>query len=131
MKMAGFGRPLAHSFVAALMVSIAPMPAGAQAHDDHGSHAASQRHKPTPQENALVQAVRMATDRFKNVTSVDGPGEGYVLKFGCVSGGDFGAMGMHYLNFGLVDGTVDVTQPEIILFEPTPNGGIRITGADF
>ena len=23
------------------------------------------------------------------------------------------------------------TQPEIILFEPTPNGGIRITGADF
>ena len=31
----------------------------------------------------------------------------------------------------LVDGTVDVDKPEIMLFEPAPNGRIRITGADF
>ena len=131
MKTAGFGRPLAHSLLAALMVSISPMPGVAQSHDDHGGHATSQNHKPTPQENALVQAVRSATEKYKNVRSVEGPGDGYELKFGCVSGGDFGAMGMHFVNFGLVDGEVEVTQPEIVLFEPTPNGGIRITGADF
>ncbi len=52
--------------------------------------------------------------------------------FGCVSGGDFGAMGMHYVNFALVgDGEVDAAQPEIVLFEPTRDGGIRITGADY
>jgi hypothetical protein len=131
MKTAGFGRPLAHSLLAALMVSISPMQGFAQSHDDHGGHAASQKHKPTPQENALVQAVRSATEKYKNVRSVEGPGDGYELKFGCVSGGEFGAMGLHYVNFGFVDGEVDVTQPEIVLFEPTPNGGIRITGADF
>ncbi len=131
MKTAGFGRPLAHSLLAALMVSISPMPGVAQSHDDHGGHATSQNHKPTPQENALVQAVRSATEKYKNVRSIEGPGDGYELKFGCVSGGDFGAMGLHFVNFKLVDGEVDVTQPEIILFEPTPNGGIRITGADF
>ena len=131
MKTAGFGRPLAHSLLAALMVSISPMPGVAQSHDDHGGHATSQNHKPTPQENALVQAVRSATEKYKNVRSIEGPGDGYELTFGCVSGGDFGAMGMHFLNFKLVDGEVDVTQPEIVLFEPTPNGGIRITGADF
>ena len=131
MKTAGFGRPLAHSLLAALMVSISPMPGVAQSHDDHGGHAASQWHKPTPQESALVEAVRSATEKYKNVRSVEGPGDGYELKFGCVSGGDFGAMGMHFVNFKLVDGEVDVTQPEIVLFEPTPNGGIRITGADF
>ena len=131
MKTAGFGRPLAHSLLAALMVSISPMPGVAQSHDDHGGHAASQWHKPTPQESALVEAVRAATEKYKNVRSVEGPGDGYELKFGCVSGGDFGAMGMHFVNFKLVDGEVDVTQPEIVLFEPTPNGGIRITGADF
>ena len=131
MKTAGFGRPLAHSILAALMVSISPMPGVAQSHDDHGGHAASQWHKPTPQESALVEAVRAATEKYKNVRSVEGPGDGYELKFGCVSGGDFGAMGMHFVNFKLVDGEVDVTQPEIVLFEPTPNGGIRITGADF
>ncbi len=131
MKTAGFGRPLAHSLLAALMVSISPMPGVAQSHDDHGGHATSQNHKPTPQENALVQAVRSATEKYKNVRSIGGPGDGYELKFGCVSGGDFGAMGMHFVNFSLVDGEVDVTQPEIVLFEPTPNGGIRITGVDF
>ena len=131
MKTAGFGRPLAHSLLAALMVSISPLQGIAQSHDDHGGHAASQKHKPTPQENALVQAVRSATEQYKNVRSVEGPGDGYELKFGCVSGGEFGAMGLHYVNFGFVDGEVDVTQPEIVLFEPTPNGGIRITGVDF
>jgi|SoiMethySBSTD1v2_1073268.scaffolds.fasta_scaffold1101689_2 hypothetical protein len=131
MKTAGFGRPLAHSLLAALMVSISPLQGVAQSHDDHGGHSTSERHKPTPQESELVQAVRTATEKYKNVRSVEGPGDGYELKFGCVSGGDFGAMGMHFVNFGLVDGEVDVTKPEIILFEPTPNGGIRITGADF
>jgi hypothetical protein len=123
--------PIAHSVMALLMVSGGGAQMAAQGHDDH-DHAMSQPHKPTHEENELVQAVRRATDRFKNVTSVAGPGAGYDLLFGCVSGGDFGAMGMHYVNLSLVgDGEVDVTQPEIILFEPTPSGGIRITGADF
>jgi hypothetical protein len=113
------------------MVSISPMHSIAQSHDDHGGHEGSQRHKPTPQESALVQAVRSATEKYKNVRSVDGPGDGYELKFGCVSGGDFGAMGLHFLNFKLVDGEVDVTQPEIVLFEPTPNGGIRSPAQTF
>lgn len=120
-----------HSLAAALMFSGAAIQTAAQGHDDH-DHAAAQPHKRTRDENELVQAVRRATDRYKNVTSVAGPGGGYDLLFGCVSGGDYGAMGLHYVNLSLVgDGEVDVNQPEIILFEPTPNGGIRITGADF
>jgi len=123
--------PFAHALVAGLMLSATPVLAAAQGHDDHGAPAA-QSHKPGPQDNALVKAVRDATERFKNVTSVAGPGEGYELSFGCVSGGDFGAMGLHYVNMPLVgDGEIDVAQPEIVLFEPTPNGGIRIPGADY
>ena len=57
-------------------------------------------HQPAQDENALVAAVRDATARFTNVTSVDGPGEGYKLNFACVSGGDFGAMGLHDGTFG-------------------------------
>jgi len=86
----------------------------------------------TAEQNALVQAVRDATDRFRDVRSVAGPGDGYELQFGCVSGGDFGAMGLHYVNGSLVgDGEIDVNKPEIILFEPTPDGGIKITGVDY
>jgi hypothetical protein len=124
-----FGR-FTRSVVGALVLSSSAVLVRAQGHD-HAGNPMSQSHQPTAQEGALVQAVRQATERFKNVTSVSGPGEGYDLAFGCVSGGDFGAMGLHYVNMSLVDGEMDVTQPEIVLFEPTPNGGIRITGADY
>jgi hypothetical protein len=117
--------------MAVIMLSAPAGFASAQGHDSHAAGAIAPTHKPTREEGALVSAVRDATDRFKKVTSVDGPGEGYELMFGCVSGGDFGAMGLHYVNMGLVDGDFNVNEPEIILFEPRPNGRIRITGADF
>ena len=132
MHVGRLARPLASSLLALLMVAGSAAPGRAQAHDDHGGSTASQHGKPTARENELVQAVRDATERFKNVTDVAGPGEGYGLMFGCVSGGDFGAMGMHYVNPGLAfDGEIKVETPEIVLFEPTRNGGIRITGADY
>lgn len=123
---------LAPSLLAALVLALSPAHSSAQHHDDHAAGAVAQPHKPTREESAVVGAVRDATARFKNVTSIDGPGEGYALNFGCVSGGDFGAMGLHYVNMTLVgDGEIKVNEPEIILFEPTPGGGIRITGADY
>jgi hypothetical protein len=131
MQISGVGRRFAYVAAAAVLVAASARVAAAQSHDDHGS-AAPASPAATAQQNELIQAVRAATERFKNVTSVDGPGNGFELVFGCVSGGDFGAMGMHFLNASLLgDGDIDVNQPEILLFEPTPNGGIRITGADY
>ena len=131
MQIGRWTKPLAHSLLASLILATASTTGRAQGHDEHGTGAIAQPHKPTGQENALVDAVRAATARFKNVSSVDGPGEGYALNFGCVSGGDFGAMGLHYVNMSLVDGDVNPREPEIILFEPAPNGRIRITGVDY
>jgi len=52
--------------------------------------------------------------------------------FGCVSGADWGAMGLHFVNMALVtDGKLDATQPEIVIYEPLPNGRRRIIGADY
>jgi hypothetical protein len=131
MQLGQFTRPLAHALTAVLMCSASASAVLAQDHDP-GGHPATAARKPTARENELVQAVRDATERFKNVTSVAGPGEGYELGFGCVSGGDFGAMGMHYINMRLVkDNEIKAEEPEIILFEPTSNGGIRITGVDY
>ena len=74
------------SLVATLIATSSVTPGLAQSHD-HPGIVAAQPHKPTAQENDLVKAVRDATERFKNVTSIAGPGEGYGLAFGCVSGG--------------------------------------------
>jgi hypothetical protein len=80
--------------------------------------------------SALVKVVREATERFKDVRAAEA--EGYSLQFGCVSGPDAGAMGMHFVNGPLVgDGEIDATRPEIVIYEPQPNGKLQLVGADF
>jgi hypothetical protein len=110
--------------VVSYAVLILPAQANAQAHS-HGATAATSRNH-----NALVEAVREATARFKDVAVAEN--EDYHLMFGCVSGADYGAMGLHYVNLPLVlDGELDPAHPEIVLYEALPNGRLQITGADF
>jgi hypothetical protein len=93
---------------------------------DHSAHAASA----PSSSGALVKVVREATARFSDVSVAEA--EGYALLFGCVSGPDVGAMGLHYVNFPLVlDGELDPEHPEIVIYEAQPNGRLKMTGADF
>lgn len=78
----------------------------------------------------LIRVVRDATERFRDVAVAEA--EGYSLLFGCVSGPDSGAMGLHFVNLSLVnDGVLDPARPEIVIYEPLPNGKLRLIGADF
>jgi len=108
-----------------LMLAAVPVPAHAQDH----SHAAAGPNRSNL--NALVKTVREATERFKDVAAAETAN--YHLLFGCVSGPDYGAMGLHYVNLERVfdGGELDPTEPEIILYEALPSGRLRITGADF
>jgi hypothetical protein len=82
------------------------------------------------QASALIKLVRQSTARFQDVTVAQH--EGYALQFGCVSGDSAGAMGLHYVNGDLVKGgIIDATRPQIVIYEPTPNGGLRLVGADY
>ena len=91
--------------------------------------------QPTAAQGALLQAVRESTERFKDVSVAEA--EGYALMFGCVSGPDFGAMGLHYVNLDRVlrtsNGTLplDAQHPQIVIYEPSASGQLRLTGADF
>jgi hypothetical protein len=41
-------------------------------------------------------------------------------------------MGTHFVNGALVgSGVIDVAHPQIVLYEPLPNGRFRLTGADY
>ena len=132
MYLGRWARSLANSLLVMLMASMPVSTCVAQGHDDHHGRPAAPDHRMTAEANALVRGVREATLPFKDVTSFAGPGGGYGLAFGCVSGGEYGAMGLHYVNMDLVqDGEVNMKDPEIVLYEPTGNGSIRITGADY
>jgi hypothetical protein len=87
-----------------------------------------QHHKPPSSE--LIRKVKDATRRFWDINQAYA--EGYVEKFGCVSGSDSGAMGVHLVRFDLVfDPALDASKPELLLYEPGPNGSMTLTGADF
>ena len=119
--------------IAALAVAATSRPA----HADHqGERAQStnqssnQSSKQKPHSGELVRIVRESTRRFHDVNQAEA--EGYHLLFGCVSGPDDGAMGLHYVNLDLVgDGVLDPRRPEIVIYEPLPNGGRRLIGADY
>lgn len=99
--------------------------ARATATDGHG-HEIGGRQASSP----LVRAVREATGRYQDVAAAEA--DGYTLMFGCVSGPEWGAMGLHYVNLPLVlDGELDPARPEIVIYEPLPSGKLRLVGADF
>ena len=80
--------------------------------------------------SAFIKIVRDSTERFKDVSAAER--EGYVLQFGCVSGSDSGAMGLHYVNGALVaSGVIDATRPQIVIYEPTGDGSLKLIGADY
>jgi hypothetical protein len=114
------------------LVLVGAWPIYLLAQDAH-SHAPQQQEQTPEQQDrasALIRIVREATERFKDVGEAER--EGYTLLFGCVSGPDQGAMGLHFINLDLVGrGIIDPTKPQIILYEPTADGRLKLTGADF
>ena len=90
------------------------------AQDAHAMH-----HAPAQ----LVQDVRNATEQFLDVNNA-GPA-GYGPAFGCVTGPDHGAMGIHYVNGPLVgDGKIELEHPEALIYEPVGNKR-RLVGVEY
>ena len=76
----------------------------------------------------LPEAVREATERFRDVENAIA--EGYALSGGCVSGPEQGAMGVHYVKGPLFDATIDVNNPEVLVYEPR-NGRLHLVAAEY
>jgi len=131
-KVRKFAKQFRHSVISALALMSVWSPF-ALAQDSH-SHTMPAQPELTAeqksQQTALIKIVRESTERFKDVAEAER--EGYALQFGCVSGPDQGAMGLHFINMELVGkGVIDPTKPQIILYEPTADGRLKLTGADF
>jgi hypothetical protein len=102
----------------------------AQAQDGQAPKATSEQHSHRNPPGAFIEVVREATRRFHDVAAAEAAG--YQLHFGCVSGDEEGAMGLHYVNMDLVaDPTLDPRRPEIVIYEPTSSGRLRLIGADY
>lgn len=76
----------------------------------------------------VVNEVRRAV---LSLSKADLANYGKVLRTPCVTGPDFGAMGVHLINHTFVDGIVDVSKPEALIYEPQSNGKLRIVGVEY
>jgi hypothetical protein len=131
-KVSRFAAQFQYSVIVLALMNTYPSRAVAQ--DDHSHMQAEQQAEMTQAQrtnaNALVKIVRDSTERFKDVKVAEA--EGYALQFGCVSGDDFGAMGLHYIKGAFVkSGVLDATKPQIVIYEAMPNGSLRLIGADY
>jgi len=98
--------------------------------------AAAQPHHATPpshhddQLNALVKVVRESTDRYRDASNA--MADGYLPQLGCVTGSSEGVMGVHFINGPLVgDAELDPTRPEALVYEPKPDGRMRLVAVEF
>jgi hypothetical protein len=126
-----FATGLQCSTIALALLYVCPLRLLAQGEHSHTSSSQNETNPDQQQKaSALLKIVRESTERFKDVTVAEA--EGYVLQFGCVSGDYSGAMGLHYVNGDLVSkGVLDATRPQIVIYEPTPGGHLRLIGADY
>jgi hypothetical protein len=79
--------------------------------------------------STLVQVVRQATERFIDVNAATAAG--YAPAFGCVTGPDMGAMGVHYINNALVSGgQLNASEPQALIYEPAGKA-MKLVGVEY
>jgi hypothetical protein len=81
--------------------------------------------------HAVVSTVRRATAAYHRVDEAVADGWGAVVVSPCVEHPELGGMGHHYVNLGLMDGELDPVEPEVLLYEPTRSGALRLVGVEY
>jgi hypothetical protein len=77
-----------------------------------------------------LRRARAATRKFRDVEVARAAG--YAAIGECVQDPKYGGMGIHYANPSLVaDGELDVTKPEILVYQPTRSGKLRLGAIEY
>ena len=76
-----------------------------------------------------VAKVRDATAGFATTPAAEAAG--YARVTDCVENQPAGAMGYHFQNNALLDTTLDVGHPEVLVYEKKPDGVFKLNGVEF
>jgi hypothetical protein len=76
-----------------------------------------------------VAKVRAATEKFKATEAAEAAG--YKRVTDCVEYQPAGAMGYHFQNNALLDTTLDLDHPEVLVYERQGNGAFKLNGVEF
>jgi hypothetical protein len=96
----------------------------------HGAASASNVSESRTDSAPLIDKVRAATARFKEINVAIS--DGFVQGTPCVSGPDTGAMGVHFvLPSRIAAGVLKAEEPEALIYEPQSDGAFRLVGVEF
>ena len=76
-----------------------------------------------------ILTIRDATTRFKTAEAAEAAG--YKRVTDCVEHQPAGAMGYHFQDDALLDATLDLKHPEVLVYEKMPDGTFQLNGVEF
>jgi hypothetical protein len=76
-----------------------------------------------------ITTIRNATAQFKTTEAAEAAG--YKQVTDCVQHQPAGAMGYHFQNNSLLDATLDLEHPEVLVYEKTPDATFQLNGVEF
>ena len=117
----------------AAFIACAPVPADAV--QQAPTTSAHQAHRAVDEAEVAglaqaVAAVLEATTRYESLETALAEGWTNQYPEGCAVS-DEGGQAFHYLNPALVDGQVDLLQPELFMYEPQADGSMELVGVDY
>ena len=104
-----------------------PVPAVDQAAAGHAHASAGEL---TAAQRQGVAQVRRATNGLHSFAAAQAAGYTNQYPAGCAQSPS-GVQGFHYLNPGLVDATVELLRPELVMYEPQRDGSLQLIGVDY
>lgn len=118
-----YASPARPVLVTALASMFLLMPSAAQA-------------RPSPEVHTELAAARAATARYHDVDVATAAEFGLLPApaplHECISAEDGpGAMGFHFIQGTRLDSTLDAARPEVLVYEPTKNGRLRLVALEF
>jgi hypothetical protein len=76
-----------------------------------------------------IMTIRDATAKFKSTEAAEAAG--YKRVTDCVQHQPAGAMGYHFQNNDLLDTTLNLEHPEVLVYEKMPDGTFQLNGVEF
>lgn len=78
----------------------------------------------------VIAASRSAAERYYDIEAAKL--DGYEPLFDCTDAGADGAMGQHFINTAFAtDGQVVVDQPDVLMYEPQPDGSMHLVALEY
>lgn len=94
------------------------------------AHAQQEKLTNDPEIARWLAGLKRATARFHDIDAAAAAGWGARITE-CMELPGAGAMGYHFANDTLIDGLPQQFAPELLVYEPTKNGGLRLVAVEY